>query len=39
VLAPGIATGGQTWHAVTDRADAHERIGAVIERLHAGGDH
>jgi len=22
-----------------DRADAHERIGAVIERLHAGGDH
>jgi hypothetical protein len=27
------------WAHVNDRADAHERIGAVIERLHAGGDH
>jgi glyoxylase-like metal-dependent hydrolase (beta-lactamase superfamily II) len=39
ILAPGIATGGRAWHAATDGADAHERIGAVIERLRAGGDH
>ena len=39
LLAPGIATDGDAWHAATGRDDARRRIGAIIERLRAGDDH
>jgi glyoxylase-like metal-dependent hydrolase (beta-lactamase superfamily II) len=39
VLVPWLATAGQPFHAVTDKADARRRIGAVLERLRRGDDH
>lgn len=38
VLAPWAATRGQPYYAVTDRADARRRIGAIVERLRRGED-
>ena len=38
VLAPWAATRGQLPYAVTDRADAQRRIGAIVERLRRGED-
>ena len=38
VLAPWAATRGQRPYALTDRADAQRRIGAIIERLQRGED-
>jgi glyoxylase-like metal-dependent hydrolase (beta-lactamase superfamily II) len=38
VLVPWAATAGQPYVAVTDRADARRRIGAILERVRAGGD-
>jgi glyoxylase-like metal-dependent hydrolase (beta-lactamase superfamily II) len=37
VLVPWIATVGEPYTAETDRDDAARRIGAIIERIHAGG--
>jgi glyoxylase-like metal-dependent hydrolase (beta-lactamase superfamily II) len=39
VLVPWLATGGQPFHAHTDKADARRRIGAILERLRRGDDH
>jgi glyoxylase-like metal-dependent hydrolase (beta-lactamase superfamily II) len=39
VLVPWAATGGQPFHAVTDKADARRRIDAILERLRRGDDH
>jgi glyoxylase-like metal-dependent hydrolase (beta-lactamase superfamily II) len=39
VLVPWAATGGQPFHAVTDKADAQRRIDAILERLRRGDDH
>ena len=39
VLAPWAATRGRPPYAVTDRADAQRRIGAIVERLRRGADH
>jgi glyoxylase-like metal-dependent hydrolase (beta-lactamase superfamily II) len=39
VLAPWAATRGQLPYAITDRADARRRIGAIAERLRRGEDH
>ena len=38
VLAPWAATHGQRPYAMTDRADAQQRIDAIIERLRRGDD-
>jgi hypothetical protein len=38
VLVPWAATHGQRYYAVTDRADAQRRIGAILERLRRGED-
>jgi glyoxylase-like metal-dependent hydrolase (beta-lactamase superfamily II) len=38
VLVPWAATGGQSYHAETDRADARRRLDAILERVRAGGD-
>jgi hypothetical protein len=39
LLVPWLATGGQAFHAVTDKADARRRIDAILERLRRGDDH
>jgi glyoxylase-like metal-dependent hydrolase (beta-lactamase superfamily II) len=39
VLVPWIATAGQPFHAVTDRANARRRIDAILARLRRGDDH
>jgi Metallo-beta-lactamase superfamily len=39
VLVPWLATGGQPFHALTDKADARRRIDAIVERLRRGDDH
>jgi glyoxylase-like metal-dependent hydrolase (beta-lactamase superfamily II) len=39
VLVPWLATGGQPFHALTDKADARRRIDAIVERLRHGDDH
>jgi glyoxylase-like metal-dependent hydrolase (beta-lactamase superfamily II) len=39
VLVPWAATAGRPFHAVTDKADAGRRIGAILERLRGGDDH
>jgi hypothetical protein len=39
VLVPWIATAGQSFHAVTDRANSRRRIDAIHARLRRGGDH
>ena len=39
VLVPWLATAGQPFHAVTDKADTRRRIDAVLERLRRGDDH
>jgi len=38
VLAPWAASRGQLPYAITDRADARRRIGAIVERLRRGED-
>jgi glyoxylase-like metal-dependent hydrolase (beta-lactamase superfamily II) len=38
VLVPWAATGGDPFHAVTSRADARRRIGAIVERVRRGGE-
>jgi len=38
VLVPWAASGGQPYHAVTDRADARQRIDAILERVRHGED-
>lgn len=37
VLVPWAASTGEPYHAITSRADARCRIGAIIERLRNGG--
>jgi glyoxylase-like metal-dependent hydrolase (beta-lactamase superfamily II) len=39
ILVPWAASAGQTFHAVTDKADAGRRIDAVLERVRRGEDH
>lgn len=39
VLVPWAATGGQPYHAFTDSADTHDRVGAILERLRRGESH
>ena len=39
VLVAWLATGGQPFHALTDKADAGHRIDAILERLRRGDDH
>jgi hypothetical protein len=39
VLVPWVASGGQPYHALTDRQDARRRIDAMIERIRRGGSH
>ncbi len=39
VLVPWVATGGQPFHQVTDRADATERIDRTLERIRRGETH
>ena len=39
VLVPWLATGGQPFHALTDKTDARRRIDAILERLRRGSDH
>jgi glyoxylase-like metal-dependent hydrolase (beta-lactamase superfamily II) len=39
VLVPWAATRGQPYHAITGRADAKRRIGAILERVRRGEDH
>jgi glyoxylase-like metal-dependent hydrolase (beta-lactamase superfamily II) len=39
MLVPWIATAGQTFHAITDRANTRRRVDAIIERLRRGEDH
>jgi Metallo-beta-lactamase superfamily len=38
VLVPWAASAGQSFHAVTSRAQARRRIGAIAARVRAGGD-
>jgi glyoxylase-like metal-dependent hydrolase (beta-lactamase superfamily II) len=38
VLVPWLATRGQPYHALTDRADAQRRIDAILERVRRGED-
>jgi hypothetical protein len=38
VLVPWAATGGEPYHAPTERADARRRIDAILERLRDGAD-
>jgi glyoxylase-like metal-dependent hydrolase (beta-lactamase superfamily II) len=38
VLVPWASSGGQPYHAETDKADAQRRIDAIIERVRGGGD-
>jgi Family of unknown function (DUF5519)/Metallo-beta-lactamase superfamily len=38
MLVPWAATGGQPFYAATDRADAQNRIDAILERLRRGED-
>jgi Metallo-beta-lactamase superfamily len=38
VLVPWAATGGGPYYAVTSRADARRRIGAIIDRVRRGED-
>jgi glyoxylase-like metal-dependent hydrolase (beta-lactamase superfamily II) len=38
VLVPWAATAGRPYHAVTDRADARRRIGAILDRVRRGED-
>jgi hypothetical protein len=38
VLVPWAATVGGPWHAVTSRADARRRIGAIAQRVRAGAE-
>lgn len=37
VLVPWAASAGMPEHALTDRADTHRRIDAIIERVGRGG--
>jgi hypothetical protein len=37
VLVPWAATSGQPWYALTSAEDPRERIGRLIERVHASG--
>lgn len=37
VLVPWAATGGQPFHAITDREDTRRRIDAILERVRGGG--
>ena len=39
VLVPWAATAGQPCHALTDKAAATRRIGAILERVRRGEDH
>jgi glyoxylase-like metal-dependent hydrolase (beta-lactamase superfamily II) len=39
VLVPWLATGGQAFHAFTEKADTRRRLDAVLERLRRGDDH
>jgi glyoxylase-like metal-dependent hydrolase (beta-lactamase superfamily II) len=39
MLVPWLATAGQPFHTVTDKADARRRIDAVLERIRRGDDH
>ena len=39
VLVPWAATRGQPYYALTERADAKRRIGAILERVRRGEDH
>jgi glyoxylase-like metal-dependent hydrolase (beta-lactamase superfamily II) len=39
VLVPWAATGGQPFHAVTDKADAGRRIDTILDRVRRGDDH
>ena len=39
VLVPWLATAGQPFHTVTDKADTRRRIDAVLERIRRGDDH
>jgi len=39
VLIPWIATAGQPFHAITDRANARRRIDTILARLRRGEDH
>ena len=39
VLVPWIATAGEAFHTVTDRANAQRRIDAILARLRRGDDH
>jgi glyoxylase-like metal-dependent hydrolase (beta-lactamase superfamily II) len=39
VLVPWLATGGQPFHAVTDKAHVRRRIDAILGRLRRGDDH
>ena len=32
------SAGGRPYFAITDRADAQQRVGAIIERLRSGAD-
>lgn len=38
VLVPWAATRGQAYHAITDRAGARRRIGAIIDRVRRGAN-
>jgi glyoxylase-like metal-dependent hydrolase (beta-lactamase superfamily II) len=38
LLVPWAATGGQPYHALTDRTDARRRIDAILERVRRGED-
>jgi glyoxylase-like metal-dependent hydrolase (beta-lactamase superfamily II) len=39
VLVPWAATGGQGYHAMTDKTDTRRRIDAILERVRGGDDH
>jgi glyoxylase-like metal-dependent hydrolase (beta-lactamase superfamily II) len=39
LLVPWVATAGQPFHAITDKADARRRIDAILERVRRGDDH
>ena len=39
VLVPWAATASQPCHALTDKAAARRRIGAILERVRRGEDH
>ncbi len=38
VLVPWAATGGQPYHALTDKTDARRRVDAILERVQRGED-